>query len=265
MGPPAHVATADAGPVASAVQPGAAHVGELRHHEVHAWIIDLDEPADWPGCSRSLLDDAESARTASYLSPRDGARFAVSRTFLRCILGRYLGADPAALSFRTAPGGRPVLAGQQSFRGLPGSRLQFSLSRSAGLAFLAVSAGPVGADVEAIAAREGLAELAAARFGPGEAACIAGGGCAGSPLNSFYRHWTAREAWLKAVGVGLAGLRDTEFDCRNDPAIRFRGTLRTSPHLRLQLLDISPAHAAAVAAPGPVTTCRRLSSGPAGQ
>jgi 4'-phosphopantetheinyl transferase len=130
---------------------------------------------------------------------------------------------------------------------------------------VAVSAGPVGTDVEAIAARDGLADLAAARFGPAEAACVASGGCTGSALRSFYRHWTAREAWLKAVGIGLTALRDTEFDCRNDLAIRFRGTARTAPDLRLQLLDISPAHAAAVAAAGPVTTFRRLPPGPAGQ
>jgi 4'-phosphopantetheinyl transferase len=258
MGALASAATAGAGKVARTGQGRAGRVGALRHGEVHAWIIDLDAPADRPGRSGSLLDDAERDRTASYLSPRDGARFAASRTGLRRILGRYLGAEPAALSFRTAPSGRPVLAGQHGC-------LQFSLSRSAGVGLLAVSAGPVGADVEAIVARDGLADLAAARFGPVEAACIASGGCAGSALHGFYRHWTAREAWLKAVGIGLTGLTGTEFDCRNDLAIRFRDTARAVPDLRLQLLDISPAYAAAVAAAGPVTTCRRLPPGPARQ
>jgi 4'-phosphopantetheinyl transferase len=258
MGAPARVVDAGTGPVARAVQAGAGSPGALRHGDVHAWLIDLDAPAGRQACSGSLLDDAERDRAASYLSSRDGARFAASRIGLRRILGSYLGADPAALSFRTAPGGRPLLAGQHG-------RLQFSFSRSAGVGLLAVSAGPVGADVEGIVERDGLADLAAARFGPVEAACIAGGRCAGSPLRSFYRHWTAREAWLKAVGIGLAALARTEFDCRNDLALRFRDTTRTAPDLRIQLLHISPEHAAAVAAAGPVTTCRRLPPGPARQ
>jgi 4'-phosphopantetheinyl transferase len=233
-----------------------AQIGAPSQREVHGWVIDLDAPTDRSGCSRSLLDDAERSRAASYLSPRDGARFAASRTGLRSILGRYLGADPAALSFRTVPGGRPVLAGEH------GRRLQFSLSRSAGFALVVVSAGPgeagpIGADIETIAPRDGLPDLAAARFGPAEAACIASGRCTGSPLRSFYRHWTAREAWLKALGIGLSALRHTEFDCQNDLAIRFRGT-RPPPDLRLQLLEISPEHVAAVAAAGPVTAIRRL-------
>jgi 4'-phosphopantetheinyl transferase len=237
-------------------------LGDLADGEVHTWIVDLDASADDSG---GLLDAAERDRAASYLSPLEGARFATSRAFLRRILGRYLCADPAGLRFDTGPGGRPVLVGQH---GPPGqdTALQFSLSRSAGVALVAVSAGPasaalVGADVEAIVPRDGLADLAAARFGPMEAACVAKGGCASSPLRSFYRHWTAREAWLKAIGVGLAALRDVEFDCGPGPVVRFRGTAGTMSDLRLHLLDSCPEYAVAVAATGPVTACVRLPPG----
>jgi 4'-phosphopantetheinyl transferase len=133
--------------------------------------------------------------------------------------------------------------------------VEFSLARTAGLALIAVSLRPVGADIEQIQARDGLADVAAVRFGPSEAACIAGG-CAGSPLASFYRHWTAREAYLKAVGIGLAGLRYTAVDCSPAPAIRFRGM--PPGGLRLCLPDISPATAAAIVSSGPVTGCRQL-------
>ena len=251
----AHVVSAGVGAAARDFESPAAPFAGLRHAEVHAWIIDLDAPADCSDDPLALLEDAERDRMTRYLSPRDGARFAASRAGLRRILGGYLGTDPAGLRFRTAPGGRPRLAGQHR------SPVQFSLSRSAGVALLAVSAGQVGADVEAIEARDGLPDLAAARFGRAEADCVATGRCAGSPLRSFYRHWTAREAWLKAVGIGLAGLRDAEFDCRDDLAMLFRGTAVIPADLRLQLFDISPAHAAAVAAAGPVTTFRRLPAG----
>lgn len=230
--------------------------GELRCGEAHAWIVDLNAPADG---SDQLLDAAERARAASYLSALDGARFAASRAALRCIVGRYLGADPATLRLDTGPGGRPVLTGPL---GHHVAGLQFSLSRSASVALVAVSAGPVGADIEAIVPRAGLADLAAARFGPAEAACITSGGCADSSLASFYRHWTAREAWLKATGVGLANLRDIEFGCRPAPAVRIRSTARSVPGLRLHVLDIFPELAVAIAATGPVTTCLRLPAAP---
>lgn len=214
--------------------------------EVHLWVVDLD--ATVPGAD-ACLDAAERERAASYLSPRDGARFAASRGGLRLILGRYLRADPAVLRFRRRPGGRPELACQAS------PPLEFSLARSTGIAVVAISAGPVGTDLEAIAPRPGLADLAAARFGAAEAARIAGGCCAGTPLRSFYRHWTAREAWLKALGAGLTALRDAEFDCRNGPAVRIRGGGADVPPLSLHLPDVTPGHAAAVAAAGPVTAC----------
>lgn len=269
MGAPAPV-TGGAGPH-GALGPAELRLGAPRRPgEVHVWIVDLDAPAE---DASQLLDAAECDRAASYLSSVDGGRFAASRTALRRILGGCLGADPAALRFDTGPGGRPVLAGRHGqFRQEQGrqleegrplgqeQRLQFSLSRSAGVALVAVSAGTVGVDVEAIVPRDGLADLAAARFSAAEADCISGGACGGSPLGSFYRHWTAREAWLKAFGVGLAALRDVEFDCRPAPAIRFRST-DTAPDVRLHLLDCSPEHAGAVVSAGPVTSWERVPAG----
>jgi 4'-phosphopantetheinyl transferase len=243
--------------------PGDLGPGNLAPGEVHAWIVDLDESAD---DSSGLLDAAERDRAASYLSALDGARFAASRAALRRILSRYLGTDPAALRFGVGVGGRPVLARQHVRPGQGTAGLQFSLSRSASVALVAVSAGPasaafVGADVEAIVVRDGLTDLAAARFGPAEAACVSSGRCTGSTLRSFYRHWTAREACLKAIGAGLAALRDVEFDCRPVPAVRFRSKAAALPGLRLHLLDSTPEYAVAIAATGPVTSCPRLPPG----
>jgi 4'-phosphopantetheinyl transferase len=137
----------------------------------------------------------------------------------------------------------------------PGPGLEFSLARTAGLALIAVSLKPVGADIEEVRAHPGLADMTAARFGSAEAACIEGG-CAGTALTSFYRHWTAKEAYLKAIGIGLAGLAHAAFDCSPGPAIRFRGTPVSG--VRLCLPDVSPGIAAAIVSSGPVAGCWRL-------
>jgi 4'-phosphopantetheinyl transferase len=213
--------------------------------EVQAWLVDLDDRAELRAAE---LDDAERDRAGSYLRPRDGARFAASRAALRLVLAGYLGRAPVSLRFLVDLRGRPRLADRE---------LQFSLARSAGLALIAVSLGPVGADLERVESRPGLADLAAARFSTGEAECIAAG-CGGSPMQGFYRHWTAKEAYLKAVGHGLAGLRQAELACGPRPAIRLGG--RPAAGWALSVIDAPAGYAAAIAASQPVTQWWRLAA-----
>jgi 4'-phosphopantetheinyl transferase len=221
--------------------------GDLSAAEAHAWLVDLDRQS---AAQLWSLDSGERERAASYLSPRDGARFVASRAALRLIIGRYLSTDPASVRFRHSTAGRLELAAPDP------AGLQFSLARTAGLALIAVALGPVGADLEQVTPRAGLADLANSRFSPAESRCITSG-CAGSPRRSFYRHWTAKEAYLKAVGIGLAGLRDTELDCRpGASAITFRG--RPQAGFRVCTPEISPAIAAAVVASSPVSQWRQL-------
>jgi len=227
---------------AFAVRPGPVAIGP---GEVHAWLVDLDS---WPA-GRVLLAADERDRSARYLRPQDGARFAASRAAVRVILSGYLGCPPERLRFADDGGGQPRLAGD---------RLRFSLSRSAGVALLAVSPDPVGADLELVRPRAGLADLVAARFTAAEAACITSG-CAGSRTRSFYRHWVAKEAYLKATARGLAVLRDTELDCGPAPVIRFRG--EPEPGWQVCVTEASPGYLAAIVAARPVTTWRAGSAG----
>jgi 4'-phosphopantetheinyl transferase len=208
--------------------------------DVHAWVVDLDR---WRA-GLMVLEPDEQDRSAGYLRPQDGARFAVSRAATRVILSGYLGCEPGRLRFVASGRGKPQVAGHS---------LQVSLSRSGRVALLAVSPDPVGADLELIRPRAGLADLVAARFAAGEAACFASG-CAGSPTRSFYRHWVAKEAYLKATGRGLAALRDTELICGPAPVIRFRGT--PEPGWQVCVTEAIPGYLAAVAAARPVTAWR---------
>ena len=219
---------------------------------VEAWLIDLDAPAEQAAASDSFgsaLAAAERVRATTYLRPRDGARFAASRAWLRLVLCRYLDAEPADLCFAAGPTARPALAGDHA------GALHFSLSRSASLALIAVSRSPVGADLELLSARTGLADLVSGRFAPAEAACIASG-CGGSPLRGFYRHWTAKEAYLKATGAGLAGLRGTELICGVRPVIRCDSRLATD--WVLSVPDLAAGDAAAIVGAGAVTCYRAV-------
>ena len=224
-----------------APDPGTITIGPA---DVHAWLVDLD---GWPE-DRKVLAPDERDRSVSYLRPRDGARFATSRAAVRLILAGYLGCEPGRLRFVTD--GR-----SQGRLRLAGYSLQFSLSRSCGVAILAVSPDPVGADLELARPRAGLADLVAARFAAAEAACIAAG-CAGSPVRGFYRHWVAKEAFLKATGRGLAALRDTELACGQAAGFRFQGMPERG--WKLSVTEASPGYVAAIVAARPVTTWRGI-------
>ena len=202
-------------------------------------------------------------------------------------MSSYLDAHPASLRFRPDPTGRPAVAvyapagdhkaadaracaarsGDQGtddgFERVPG--VEFSLSRSEDVALIAISSDAVGADIERVTPRPGLADLVAARFPPREAACLAGGcslpsGRGDSALSGFYRHWTAREAYLKAIGCGLTGLRRVEVICWPRPEVRFGGALADG--WQLSFPAVPAAYAAAVVARHPVTRCCWLSQAP---
>ena len=93
--------------------------------------------------------------------------------------------------------------------------LDFSLSHSANTALIAVTArGRIGADVEDAAPSDGLG-IARRWFEPEEVAWLE---TLSEPQRSasFVACWTAKEAYLKALGLGLSGdLRACR--CRRNP------------------------------------------------
>jgi len=97
--------------------------------------------------------------------------------------------------------GKPTVAGAPGF--------SFSVSHSGALLAVAVVHGAqVGVDVEEVRPRRHLDRLAARVLTPAEHARWEALP-AEARLDAFLRHWTEREAYLKAIGLGLRGpLRD---------------------------------------------------------
>lgn len=173
---------------------------------VALWRWRLDVPAEQERAFRQILSPDERHKADRFATSRLRTRSVAARGGLRLALGRLLDVDPAALRFFYGLHGKPMLAE-------PDSSLQFNLSHAGGLAVLATSAGQaVGIDIERLGAlpAELLDQLA-----PGEQARLAGVPAADRAC-AFFACWTRKEAFVKAVGLGLT-MPFRGFDVLSDP------------------------------------------------
>ena len=157
------------------------------------WHINLDnlDQAAWS----ETLTAAEFARAARLLRPGAGERFLQARFALRSLLGRYLDRVPQSLEFALNQFGKPAL---------PGSQLGFNLSHSGNRAVLAISRQQaIGVDIEQLTAHRDVHGLARQVCTPSESADLAALPDQALAL-AFSICWTRKEAYLKALGVGLS-------------------------------------------------------------
>jgi hypothetical protein len=86
--------------------------------------------------------------------------------------------------------------------------VRFNMSHSHELALVAVSRErELGIDVEHVRPIQDIDEIAVLTFGT-EARAAFGRASSPARLWTFYRHWTLKEAHLKACGIGISRVRD---------------------------------------------------------
>ena len=158
---------------------------------VHVRHFDLDSES----AHLVHLSAAERVRAASFHFERDARRWAVGRSLLRSTLGGLLCADPAALVFESGPFGKPFL---------PDCPLGFSVSHS-GSAFLIALAWntDVGVDIERLRDDFAPEAIALQVFSFKEQAALEQAPLGERPA-AFLAQWTAKEAYVKALGTGLS-------------------------------------------------------------
>jgi 4'-phosphopantetheinyl transferase len=168
------------------------------HHTLDIWRIDLthcEQPLpDW----EAILDADEQTRAKRYLSAEHRRRFVIAHVAQRMILSQYYQQEAVELKFSYANHGKPSIV-----QATTGPTWQFNLTHSGELALLAVTtASAVGIDVEAIRPRESMGDLARRYFAAEEVACWS---ALPTELQeqAFYLTWTRKEAYVKALGMGL--------------------------------------------------------------
>jgi 4'-phosphopantetheinyl transferase len=187
---------------------------EMRAHDVHVWTL------------HTSASEAIAARFDPVLAPDERERamrlrfehlrhsFVITRGVLRCLLARYMSLHPAAIRFKYGSKGKPALASAAG--------IEFNATHSGGSALFAFAMGcRVGVDLELMRPIAGSQDIADRFFCPEEAEEIRS-----LPPSqrdrAFFRCWTRKEAYIKAIGDGLSA-----------PLNGFRVTLRAEEPARL--------------------------------
>lgn len=173
----------------------------LPPDEVHVfctWLDGLDEPALLAAYGE-LMTPEERARNARYMFERSRREHLVGRALVRTTLSRYADVAPSAWRFVEGERGRPEIEGPA---GAP--PLRFNLSHTTGLVAVAVTTAlDVGVDVEDAARQRTTVEIADRFFSPREVEALRALPAA-EQRERFFTYWTLKEAYIKAVGLGLA-------------------------------------------------------------
>lgn len=131
----------------------------------------------------------------------------ISRGCLRHLLSRYTGQSPDALSFDYGPRGKPALDLIALTDAAKHQAWQFNLSHSGERLLVAVSGAAgvraIGVDLEVLRPITHLPGLCRRYLTPSEAAQVLAQPNA-QVDQQFLRHWTGKEACLKALGLGIA-------------------------------------------------------------
>lgn len=177
----------------------------LEQNVVHLWGIDLDGSRHSLEQCAQWLDEEEQRRAARLVREEDRQRYVLAHGGLRAVLSRHLGINPDVVELSRNEAGKPFVT-----RKLQGQSVTFNMSHAHGRALIAVSMGQeVGVDLERIRLEVEVEKLSERYFAPSEHASI-------MQLTEeqraarFFCYWVAKEAVLKAQGIGLQALSQCE-------------------------------------------------------
>lgn len=179
--------------------PSVARPFRLRPGRVEIWRIDLDEHRHRLAEMREVLVADESQRAGRFRTALDTDLYVLTRGWVRMLLGAHLAVDPRLVVIERGWNGKPFL-GQGQGRG----DARFNVSHSGSLACVAITLDhEVGVDVERISAGVATDRLAERFFSPGEVAALDAVEVENRD-EAFFTCWARKEAYVKALGSGLA-------------------------------------------------------------
>jgi 4'-phosphopantetheinyl transferase len=222
----------------------------LEAGTVHVWRISLEQPDESLDHFQRTLEADELNRASRFHFEKHRRHFIVARGFLRSVVARYLETQPESLRFSYGDYGKPRLASEHVLR--------FNLSHSQEVALLAITLdAELGVDVEHIRADFASEEIARRFFSRAEVE-VFNALPKDEQVAAFFRCWTRKEAYIKAIGKGLSQALDA-FDVTLAPDVE-PALLRTedddASRWLLRDIDVGEGYAGALVVECPVAQVR---------
>ena len=222
----------------------------LETGAVHVWRISLDQPYETLERFRRTLEPEELDRAGRFHFEKHRRHFIVARGFLRSVVARYLKTQPESLRFSYSVYGKPELASEHVLR--------FNLSHSHEVALLAVALdAELGVDVEHIRSDFASDDIARRFFSRAEVEAF-NALPREEQVAAFFRCWTRKEAYIKAIGKGLSQALDA-FDVTLTPGLEpalLRAEHDDASRWLLRDIDVGQGYAGALAVERPVAEVR---------
>ena len=212
--------------------------------QVHIWHYSWGGSPD-PARLEALypaLSSGEREQHRRFHFEKDRNTYLLAHVLLRRVLSRYGDRPPNAWDFVPGSHGKPSIVD-------PGREdLRFSLTHTAGLVACAARRhGEVGVDAERIDRACDFLAIARSMFAPAEVTQLENSR-AEIQRDLFFRIWTSKEAYVKALGLGLsASLKDFSIEA-GVPCIHFSSPAQgNESEWRLRLDTPTPHHVLATA------------------
>lgn len=196
------------------------------------WTVALTQ--DLPEAQLAWLSADEQARAAKFRIPGLAPRWRIAHVALRALLAKRVGCAPADLRFGAEDTGKPYLSQAGGARGPA-----FNLSHAGDLALVAIGNQlPLGVDVELMKPVPEMAGIADSHFAPEEREALFAEP-ESTRLETFYRIWTRKEAFVKATGIGVGpALQRFAVTAAADDARLLRVDASVADGARWRLVDL---------------------------
>jgi 4'-phosphopantetheinyl transferase len=186
---------------------GSKAISTLKKADIQIWSISLDADETFRAACLQALGESGRERISYFKFKQVQESYIISQGGLRLLLSYYLGIDPEKIELGKLSKGKPI--------SLDEPKLRFNMSNSGRRVVYVFSIDEeLGIDLERIREMPDLDELIEKNYSASERKYI--NKLPEKRLYRFFKFWTIKEAYLKAIGVGMRiPPEDLEFTVQN--------------------------------------------------
>jgi len=168
----------------------------LQKGEVQIWSMKAIEDNKLLDGFTKLLSEDEILRADKYRFEKDRSVYITAKFLLRSMLGKYVGKNPKEITFEYSKFAKPFY--------LQNAEVDFNVSHSGNQIIIGFSMeAAIGVDIEKIKKDFDPLGLAKSFFSKQEIKALSKTD-ESDIFQAFYRCWTRKESFIKAVGEGLS-------------------------------------------------------------